>query len=35
MGDGFDPVGDSYFFFVPRSSHVDEFTFHTSGLLLY
>ena len=24
------PVGDSEFFFVPRSCHVDQFTFHIS-----
>ena len=24
------PVGDSDVFFVPRSCHVDQFTFHTS-----
>ena len=27
------PVGDSYFFFVPRSWHVDQFTFHKLYIL--
>ena len=27
---GLIPVGDSDFFFVPRSCHVDQFTFHNN-----
>ena len=30
---GSTPVGDSHFFFVPRSGHVDQFTFHNLVLL--
>ena len=30
---GSTPVGDSHFFFVPRSCHVDQFTFHNLVLL--